>query len=542
MLRISLVTLLLIGFVAAIGCETCRISGGAWCTREGFAPVCRVGGCPEGFCEETECFHPQCCPVCQSNYNFVNTTFLSSVTTAPVCYQLANTGECNVDQIRGWVVFQDTIATTCSVANNITYQFPEDECYNVAGPNLGVVPRNLSTCPNINTPGYSYVVLKDNQHVAWRRFGDKNVTFDINQPGNVPTCDSLCPDTTVTAACIALPPAAPFLLCDSCPENGENVCGAVLPLRGCTPGAPIQPRDICESFDDCASCTTYVEPGTINTPCSWTFETCDCYRTPLIDAPTPWYEVDTLAGCAINNLPCNYQCPVINDLLGYFKSLFLTSSDATFNTAVTLATEICNDAGNGIPGINCTTGVFNVSNHNIAFDFPYDFFCAINQIPIPDVWKTIDLSYNLIGGVIPPTIGVLGNIQFLHLEYNRIVGPLPDALCCLTHVQYLYVDHNCLSGCGLPECLCDLTNIQEVHFNSNRKLVGFLPACWVGVPSLFEMHAECTALREPYPGYLEFLRETRVQPNDVEKTFPDLGYYDCGLTRCCTECSAREEP
>ncbi|KAG5548004.1 hypothetical protein RHGRI_013634 [Rhododendron griersonianum] len=110
----------------------------------------------------------------------------------------------------------------------------------------------------------------------------------------------------------------------------------------------------------------------------------------------------------------------------------------------------------------------------------------------------LDLSINKFSGNIPPEIGLLTNLETLHLVENQLngsipreigqlkslyelglytnylTGPIPSSLGNLTNLVSLYLYQNQLSG-SIPEEMGNLTNLEFVYMDRNN-LTGPIPS------------------------------------------------------------------
>ncbi|THU73300.1 hypothetical protein C4D60_Mb04t21360 [Musa balbisiana] len=86
---------------------------------------------------------------------------------------------------------------------------------------------------------------------------------------------------------------------------------------------------------------------------------------------------------------------------------------------------------------------------------------------------SLDLSYNQLDGIIPPTISVLSNLVYLDLIGNRFTGKLPVEIGSMKALQFLYLNKNQLSG-SVPPSLSNLTGLLHLHLRDN-KFTGFIP-------------------------------------------------------------------
>ena len=92
------------------------------------------------------------------------------------------------------------------------------------------------------------------------------------------------------------------------------------------------------------------------------------------------------------------------------------------------------------------------------------------------VWhqmQHLNLSFNLLSGAIPPTIGNLSGLSSLDLRANHLGGAIPDEIGNLAQVEHLDLSHNHLTG-TFPVSLCDLTGLRYLNFSYNL-LSGEIP-------------------------------------------------------------------
>ncbi len=86
---------------------------------------------------------------------------------------------------------------------------------------------------------------------------------------------------------------------------------------------------------------------------------------------------------------------------------------------------------------------------------------------------SIDLFDNSLYGSIPPEMGSLDSLQYLHLGYNQLSGAIPHEIGNLTSLQYLYLWFNQLSG-TIPHEIGSLASIQDIDLWFNQ-LSGAIP-------------------------------------------------------------------
>ncbi|KAG0628563.1 hypothetical protein M758_1G035600 [Ceratodon purpureus] len=111
--------------------------------------------------------------------------------------------------------------------------------------------------------------------------------------------------------------------------------------------------------------------------------------------------------------------------------------------------------------------------------------------PIPD-WlegmpnlRELDLSYCNLVGSIPPSLGLLRNLEILFMRFNKLQGPIPEIFGNMTHLSKLDMSDNRFEG-SIPQSLTSATNLTVVLLYSNR-LSGELPSDLGNLKSLSEI-------------------------------------------------------
>ena len=87
--------------------------------------------------------------------------------------------------------------------------------------------------------------------------------------------------------------------------------------------------------------------------------------------------------------------------------------------------------------------------------------------------RGLDLSSNDLTGEIPPELGNLANLEFLHLSSNGLTGEIPPELGNLASLVSLYLGSNSLTG-EIPAELGDLANLKSLYLYWNG-LTGVIP-------------------------------------------------------------------
>ena len=153
-----------------------------------------------------------------------------------------------------------------------------------------------------------------------------------------------------------------------------------------------------------------------------------------------------------------------------------------------------------------------------------------------DTWYGVDtdtagrvvrlrLGDNNLTGHIPPELGDLENLTYLHLAYNELDGEIPAELGDLENLGYLDLRANNLTG-SIPPELGNLESLDHL-FLSHNDLTGSIPPEFGKLESLGWLDLSTNALKGPIPpelGNLESLRELGLDSNDLTGSIPsELG-------------------
>lgn len=85
----------------------------------------------------------------------------------------------------------------------------------------------------------------------------------------------------------------------------------------------------------------------------------------------------------------------------------------------------------------------------------------------------LNLMFNNLTGVLPPSLGNLTALKKLELSFNNISGTLPLQLGNLKNLEILALNGNNITG-NIPTQLGQLTQLKQLHLSSNR-LSGNIP-------------------------------------------------------------------
>ena len=133
-------------------------------------------------------------------------------------------------------------------------------------------------------------------------------------------------------------------------------------------------------------------------------------------------------------------------------------------------------------------------------------------------------SRNL-SGSIPPELGDLSNLRYLHLFNNSLTGSIPPELGDLTKLRYLHLFNNSLTG-SIPPELGDLTKLERLDLHGNN-LSGPIPPELGDLSNLEILWLADNALSGSIPpelGDLANLERLDLADNDLSGSIPpELG-------------------
>ena len=125
--------------------------------------------------------------------------------------------------------------------------------------------------------------------------------------------------------------------------------------------------------------------------------------------------------------------------------------------------------------------------------------------------EVLNLRDNQLSGSIPPALGQLHNLIYLHLYNNQLSGSIPPALGQLQNLEVLNLRDNQLSG-SIPPALGQLHNLTHLNLRGNP-LSGSLPASLVNLTRLEWLVVEDTQLCVPtdagFQAWLEGIENKR---------------------------------
>ena len=79
----------------------------------------------------------------------------------------------------------------------------------------------------------------------------------------------------------------------------------------------------------------------------------------------------------------------------------------------------------------------------------------------------LELSYCNLTGDIPPELGLMQKLSYLHLGANQLIGAMPASLGNLTNLYYLALEVNKLSG-SVPPTLGNIVALENLFLQNNN--------------------------------------------------------------------------
>ncbi len=140
----------------------------------------------------------------------------------------------------------------------------------------------------------------------------------------------------------------------------------------------------------------------------------------------------------------------------------------------------------------------------------------------------LNLTRNLLTGLVPAELGSLPNLEVLALGGNQLTGTIPTELGSLTNLENLYLWGNQLTG-TIPTELGSLTNLENLYLSDNQ-LTGTIPTDLENLLQLEELHLHTNQLTGTIPtelGSLTDLEKLALSDNQLTGPIPaGLGSLD----------------
>ncbi|XP_074355466.1 receptor-like protein EIX2 [Apium graveolens] len=148
----------------------------------------------------------------------------------------------------------------------------------------------------------------------------------------------------------------------------------------------------------------------------------------------------------------------------------------------------------------------------IYLDLSYNQLTG-NVLSIPFELQQLDLSNNLLSGLLVANDSNLGNLSLisLFLPNNQLIGAFPETLCYMKNIEYIYLSNNQFSG-GLPTCLGSLEYLQVLDLTNNT-LSGRMPRSIGYLPLLKSLHLHNNKFHGKIPSTFQHL--TRLVTLDL---------------------------
>ncbi|KAF3451934.1 hypothetical protein FNV43_RR08030 [Rhamnella rubrinervis] len=139
---------------------------------------------------------------------------------------------------------------------------------------------------------------------------------------------------------------------------------------------------------------------------------------------------------------------------------------------------------------------FNVSNNSFTGAIPISDFCINNSITTSSL-TLLDLSFNQLGGEIPPGLAGCSKLQIFRAGYNNLSGLIPDDIYSIDSLELFSLPLNHLTG-PIGDGIVRLANLKTLELYSNQ-LNGSIPVDIGKLSKLEELQVHINMLTGSLP-------------------------------------------
>ncbi|KAD4584170.1 hypothetical protein E3N88_21771 [Mikania micrantha] len=180
-----------------------------------------------------------------------------------------------------------------------------------------------------------------------------------------------------------------------------------------------------------------------------------------------------------------------------------------------------NPCQNNWTGIGCSNG-----SERVVTSIRVQHVNLTGTLDDLDTWslrdlETFDLSFNLLYGSIPSSIGNMSNLKYLALATNNFSGEIPFEIGMLTSLNVLYLTTNTLTG-HIPDSIGNLTNLTSLYLYENR-LNGHIPNSIDNLKRIIILDLHKNFLEGPIPseiGTLGLIQNIDLSNNNLTGVIP----------------------
>ncbi|KAK7380432.1 hypothetical protein VNO78_32942 [Psophocarpus tetragonolobus] len=117
------------------------------------------------------------------------------------------------------------------------------------------------------------------------------------------------------------------------------------------------------------------------------------------------------------------------------------------------------------------------------------------------VFQILSLPNNRITGVLPD-LSIFTSLRFLDLSNNQLTGEIPKSIGLLCELQYLHLDGNYLEGDIIGSHLTNLSKLEDLHFSDNSLSLKF-GTTWLPPFQIFNLGLASCNLGSSFPSWLQ---------------------------------------